>query len=614
VLPERSGPAARLSGGTDPAGLTPADVLPADAPPADGLPMSAPPADGPDSDVARGGASETDRLLAETLAGAGLPADGITVPAVEQVAGSDTADATADLGALAADVADAGRTTGDTSDGGSPEVELSEGEVDDVLSGRVIPIGGFFGGDHPAAGTADAAEDDAEEMAGAAFLADAGRIALDWARGRRLGLTSACGICLALAVCAAGWFSAGTRVDILRGVAALWGGYLVLKAGRWLAPPDSQPSAAGASGADAAIDAVQPPVPDQGVATRRDSRGMDLRRPGPVGWLAALGGSVVECAVYAGLAIGAAAERWAGVWTLALAVLGLVAVRNLMSVCSTPPGFGDQSDGAFRRISEAVLTMPVGGRVLLIGIVAPIWGARAALLALVEWAIISIGYGIAGRAAPGVTDAGGRRGQSSQAGAPSTLVRLRDDGAIARGLGVLVRGALLPLPPALLGLAAIAGLALLGLHGLPGALMIGPAVVMLLAAPGSGHPHTGRFDWLVPVLLLGSQLLYIAAIGVAARVPGAVIFVLSSAILLRYTDLAYPGRPVLLTKPRDPDAAPAERGTALGWEGRMLFVGVTAAMGIATYAYLALTAYLGVLICAKVVTSCLAPEEDVDRS
>ena len=86
------------------------------------------------------------------------------------------------------------------------------------------------------------------------------------------------------------------------------------------------------------------------------------------------------------------------------------------------------------------------------------------------------------------------------------------------------------------------------------------------------------------------------------------IFVLSSAILLRYTDLAYPGRPVLLARRRDPDAEPAERGTALGWEGRMLFVGLTAAMGLATFAYLALAAYLTVLICMKVVASCLSPQ------
>jgi hypothetical protein len=294
-----------------------------------------------------------------------------------------------------------------------------------------------------------------------------------------------------------------------------------------------------------------------------------------------------------------------------VAVLSLVAVRNLMSACSTPPGFSERSDGAFRRLSEAVLTMPVGGRILLVGIVAPFWGARAALLALLDWAIISIGYGIAGRAAAGVTARGGRRGPPSQVAARSRLVRLRDDGALSRALGALVQGHLIPLPPAILGLGAVSALAVLGLHGLPGALLIGPAIVMLLAAPGSAHPHTGRFDWLVPVLLLGAQFLYLAAVGLAARVPGSVIFALAAALLLRYADLAWPGRPVLLARPRDPDAEPVERGTSLGWEGRMLFAGLTAAMGIATYAYVALTAYLVALLLAKVVATCLAPQEQI---
>jgi hypothetical protein len=598
-----------------------ADVVPGDATPADGQLAGPPPADDPAGEVTPDAAAETDRMLANTLTGAGLPADGIAAPAQEHLPDGDTASEPADLGALVADIADADHTAEDASAGGGPDVELSEVEVAEVLSGRVIPIGSFFGGDQQArAADASATDNDTEQMAGARFLADAGRLALAWAQERRLGLTSACGICLALAVCAAGWFSAGTRADIVRGVAALWGGYLILKAGRWLAPPgpsSAEPAVAGRlpaadeTGAGAMMAVLQRSASGQGAPVRRARNGTDLRPVGPVAWLAALGGSLAECAVYAGLAAGAAAERWAGVWTLAVAVLALVAVRNLMSVCSTPPGFREQSDGALWRISEAVLTMPVGGRVLLVGIVAPIWGARVALLALLEWAIISIGYGLAGRAAAGIADPVESRGRPGQAGASNTLVRLRDDGILARALGGLVRGGLLPLPPALLGLAAISGLTLLGLHGLPGALMIGPAIVMLLAAPGSGHPHTGRFDWLVPVLLLGSQLLYVAAIGVAARVPGPVVFVLSSAILLRYTDLAYPGRPVLFARRRDPDAEPAERGTALGWEGRMLFVGLTAAMGLATLAYLALAAYLVMLIFAEIVASCLTPQAAV---
>jgi hypothetical protein len=195
---------------------------------------------------------------------------------------------------------------------------------------------------------------------------------------------------------------------------------------------------------------------------------------------------------------------------------------------------------------------------------------------------------------------------------PSRLVRLRDDGALARALGAFVRGHLLPLPPALLGLAAVAALAAFGLHGLPTVFTLAPVVVLLLAAPGSANPHLGRFDWLVPVLLLGSQFIYLTATGIGAGVPEPVIFALGAALLLRYCDLAFPARPVLLVR-RPRGGGLAERGTALGWEGRMLIAGLGAAMGIATFAYAALTVYLGVLICAKVVISCAAPREETAR-
>jgi hypothetical protein len=96
-------------------------------------------------------------------------------------------------------------------------------------------------------------------------------------------------------------------------------------------------------------------------------------------------------------------------------------------------------------------------------------------------------------------------------------------------------------------------------------------------------------------------------------VPGPVIFVLGVALLMRYTDLAFPGRPVMRAKPRQPGERRGEQGTALGWEGRLLLAGIAAAMGIATFAYLALTAYLGMLICVRVILSSLAPQEE-DRS
>jgi hypothetical protein len=415
------------------------------------------------------------------------------------------------------------------------------------------------------------------------FLLDASRAALAWAGRRHLGLSSACGISVVLAGCAAVWFSAGTTIGVVRGVAALWASYLVLAAGRAITGR--------AVGPDGMTHA-------------------DRRQAAPAAWLAALGSALAEAIVYLGLVLGAAAANWPGSWKLGVTVLGLVTVRNVMTVCSTPYGFSGQPASMPGKIGAAIVTMAAGGRILVIGVVAPFWGARAALLVLVAWAISSVGYGLAGRPAAAVMPVDTGPGGGGPVAASAALLRLRDDGALARGLGALVRGSVLPLPPAILGLAAVSTLAALGLRGLPGALTMGPAIIMLLAAPGSANPHAGRLDWLVPALLAGAQVLYLAATGEGERVPGPVIFALVAALLVRYAELACSGRPVFLTKPRRHLGWGREYGTELGWEGRVLFAGLTAALGIATAGYLALTVYLVLLVGAKVVRSCLTPADD----
>jgi hypothetical protein len=406
--------------------------------------------------------------------------------------------------------------------------------------------------------------------------------------------------------------------------------------------------------------------------------------------------------VLAGLAAGASAQGWVAMWPLAISVLALIAVRETMTACAGPDGAAD-GDGPVRRVIDTALAMPAGGRVLLVVAAAPLWGARATLLALLDWGIIAVGYGIGsgtvwrrdrepepdlsaapapdygslavllhraepdpapGPAVPDEPDEiaepeeiaePGEAGTMEPAGGavtlgpaaalvPATLrlsvvpqplapdgadpdeagdqerppvamvLRCRDDGAIARWLGRLANGQLMPLPPALLALAAVAVLAHLGMNDLPGLLIVSPAIVMLLAAPGASHPHDGRLDWLAPVLPLAAQYLYITALGAAGHVPAGITFALCAAVTLHYADLGCPSVPALPTGPRGTEPggrlrAALASGAWLGWDGRMIACGLGAAMGITLFAYLVLAAYLGVLICWKVLTSSIVLRE-----
>jgi uncharacterized membrane protein len=103
----------------------------------------------------------------------------------------------------------------------------------------------------------------------------------------------------------------------------------------------------------------------------------------------------------------------------------------------------------------------------------------------------------------------------------------------------------------------------------------------------------------VPALLQAGQYVYIAAIGFASGVPAPVTFTLCLVVAAWSADLAYCGA----------GGEPAERfqagrggrplGSGMGWEGRMLIVGLGAIAGLATPVYLLLAGYLGLLICWK---------------
>jgi len=184
-------------------------------------------------------------------------------------------------------------------------------------------------------------------------------------------------------------------------------------------------------------------------------------------------------------------------------------------------------------------------------------------------------------------------------GPPPAIVACRDDGPLASRIGRPVRGQLPPLLPVLAGLMVTVMLAALGLHNLPGFLLLAPAVAMLLAALGADATHEGRADWLIPPLLQVGQYIYLAALGFGRGVPAWATFALIAVIALHHLDLVHRERAGVL-----PSLGATAAG--LGWEGRMLVAGLGGVLGIAWLVYIALALYLAAVFGWDSVTSWLA--------
>ncbi len=405
------------------------------------------------------------------------------------------------------------------------------------------------------------------------------------------------------------------------------------------------------------------------------------------GWLAPVCAVAAEFAIYGGMAAGSAHATMIGPWPLAVLTISGVLITELLGACrpaALTAGRSQERNPVLRSVGT-LLRVPPGLRGLLALITYAFGGPQAALLAVlaleavaVAAAIATLGMvttdpgpgssrrgptgpggpakgasgsartgsattaritaivGVAG--SPGLTTAvrltTGQAGPASGTGAsqPGTpaargreIIRaLRDDGAAARWAGRLVQGNLIPLPPALAGLIATAMLAALGLRHLPGFIALTPPVVMMLAAPGSSHPHDSRFDWTVPVLLAAVQLVYLGSLGFALGLPQPVVYSACALVVIWYTSqiaIVTESAGAMAARSRrragaDEDAEDIEPGQVatwgggLGWETRLFVVGLAATFGLATFGYVGLAAYLGVLICRKVVTGYLVLREE----
>ncbi|MGI5269254.1 DUF5941 domain-containing protein [Nonomuraea sp. CA-218870] len=165
------------------------------------------------------------------------------------------------------------------------------------------------------------------------------------------------------------------------------------------------------------------------------------------------------------------------------------------------------------------------------------------------------------------------------------VVAYRDDGPLSRGMGMLVAGQLPPLPP-LAAAAFVTGILLLmGMAGAGGLAVFAPLVTLLLAGPGSSHPHDGRYDWMAPPILRAIEYSFIAACGFAYGVPPVLIFLVLGAAAFHHYDLVYRMRQRVYPPPW-------LAALGLGWEGRMLVLGLFALVGWVTGGFALLAAYL----------------------
>ncbi|MFC4560597.1 DUF5941 domain-containing protein [Nocardiopsis mangrovi] len=188
---------------------------------------------------------------------------------------------------------------------------------------------------------------------------------------------------------------------------------------------------------------------------------------------------------------------------------------------------------------------------------------------------------------------------------------LRDDGHLSTGLGRFAPGALPPLLPALAGAMVTGVLLVAGIGHASGITLFAPVAALLLSGVASGHPHDGRFDWMVPPVLRGTEYLYLLALGYGSGVPGPLVFVLLTAVVLHHRDSVHRAR----CGTRPPGWAVR---AMLGWDGRMLLVAIGGALGWLPFTYGVLTGHLVVLLVWETTASWsatpVAPYEDPPRN
>ncbi|HLX51807.1 MAG TPA: hypothetical protein VKS82_26055 [Streptosporangiaceae bacterium] len=179
-----------------------------------------------------------------------------------------------------------------------------------------------------------------------------------WAAARTLAQTALATAAFALSVCAAAWYAHGTRSSLITGSVLLA-----------VALPLRQAAAVSPS-----------PLAD---------------------WLAAVPGTAAEYAVYAALAASWTTARPHQAWVFATTAMVLLAVRQMTGACYlsvagiSPPVSG--SGHRLLRLTGQSIAFPLAERTVLIAVTMPVWGPRTALILLIGWGVVALGYSLAER-------------------------------------------------------------------------------------------------------------------------------------------------------------------------------------------------------------------------
>ena len=354
-------------------------------------------------------------------------------------------------------------------------------------------------------------------------------------------------ISLGFAVIAAVWLSLGSVGDDAVALLAAIAVFVVIDAGRVLGQESDVPVVAWGLTACALLAEL---FVYAGMAAGVSLRLVSAAPSGPAGH--ALRGTFV-----AGL--GGAGS--AGVWRLAVIAVMVAVLVPMVDICLHGPTATAAGTRVFGPLGDVRLPVAVAA-VLLAGV-------RAGFLVVLVLGVAALGATIIESTRPGWH--------------PVEVRGYRGDGVISVWIGRFVGGRIPPLAPLFVGLLVTGSLTALGLRNLPGILVLTPVEAMLLASFGSWHPHGGRGDWLVPPLIQAAEYVFLAEVGFATRQWPPMTFALVAAAGFRHLDLAYRARGGL--------ASGIDR-RGLGWEGRMIVVGIAAATGGSVVVYPALTVYL----------------------